>query len=137
MLELSSDAIGIGVVARDGETMMRYYEETLGLNRFATIVIPGVGTLNQFKVGAGIFKVLVPEGSPPAAGVPGVPWEATGMRYWTIYVPDLDALLATCATAGCVPLTGIVAPRPGIRYALVPDPEGNVLEIIETEHLPT
>src|SRR5690606_4388949 len=120
----------------DGDALLRYYEEILGLHRFATIKVPGVGTLNQFKVGAGILKVLVPEDEAPDGSAPGVPWAATGMRYWATSVPDPDAAPARCASGGCEPLSGIVEPRPGIRYALVPDPEGNVLEIIETEHLP-
>ena len=50
-----------------------------------------------------------------------------------IVVRDIDAAVATCAAAGApIPLP-VLQLAPGIRIAMIEDPEGNVVEFLETK----
>ena len=69
---------------------------------------------------------------PPATAPPGGLGGATGYRYWTISVSNLDELVGACGDGGykvAVPPTEI---RPGIKIAMVEDPDGNWVEFLET-----
>ena len=65
-------------------------------------------------------------GAPPG-GIAG----ATGYRYWTISVENLEEITGQCEAAGhkvAVPITQI---RPGVRISMVEDPDGNWVEFLE------
>ncbi len=48
-------------------------------------------------------------------------------------VDDIDAAVATCEAAGApIPLP-VLELAPGIRIAMIEDPEGNVVEFLETK----
>ncbi|MFK0283814.1 VOC family protein [Streptomyces sp. NPDC090499] len=76
-------------------------------------------------------------GSSPTA--PADPFAATAVQTFThlaLQVPDLDTAFARltgeCAAAPVSPpAPGVSA---GMRYAYVADPEGNLLELIQTSH---
>jgi catechol 2,3-dioxygenase-like lactoylglutathione lyase family enzyme len=64
----------------------------------------------------------------PAA--PGGIQGAVGYRYWTMSVSNLSEMVQTCSNAGVplvVPETEI---RPGVRIAIVTDPDGNWVEFL-------
>ena len=72
------------------------------------------------------------EKTPPAKAPTGGIAGATGYRYWTISVNNLEEITAQCEEAGRkvrVPVTEI---RPGIRISIVEDPDGNWVEFLES-----
>ena len=131
MIELSRDVLDLGAVAYDTPAMLTFYGDVLGFPRSGSLEFPGVGTLHRFAVGSNTIKILEPErplDGPPASGMP---WEKAGLRYWTVHVADLDAVLTRLAGAGVQPAMGVVVPAPGIRYTIVSDPDGNGIELVE------
>jgi lactoylglutathione lyase len=50
-------------------------------------------------------------------------------------VDDIDAAIAKCERAGFPSVKGIVELRPGVRMALVPDPEGNFIEFAQYDNI--
>ena len=75
-----------------------------------------------------------------AAALPGAaeflsPWlqaQATGYRYWTISVSNLSELVQQCEAAGVTVAVPITELRPGITIAIVEDPDGNWVELLES-----
>ena len=60
---------------------------------------------------------------------PGGMLGATGIRYLTFWVADMDELLQRAAAAGRrVPIARTTV-RPGVDIAMVEDPDGNWVEI--------
>ena len=85
----------------------------------------------QLAVGECTVKLVTHEPTPEAANPPGGSRGGTGLRYWTMGVDDIDAAVAKCEAAGApipLPVTQLM---PGIRIAMIEDPEGNVVEFLE------
>jgi catechol 2,3-dioxygenase-like lactoylglutathione lyase family enzyme len=119
----------IGIVPRDLERSLRFYRDTLGLNYVGARPVIQGRVLHLFDCDGGILKLLeLPAGSAaPTHEAPGLFQTATGMRWATMNVEDLDWYLARCDQVQ-VPVTEI---RPGLRMAIVEDPDGNAIELVE------
>lgn len=131
-VQLGKDSVDLGIVVRDGEAALRFYRDTLGLEHVADTPMPtGGGTMHRLMCGTSLIKVIeydqVPEAANPGGGITG----ASGYRYWTISVTNLDEMVQSCEAAGYrLPM----APReirPGVRIAMVEDPDGNWVELLE------
>ena len=85
-VEIKKAAIDIGIITKDIDAMMTFYGETLGLELEGSIPMPGGGTMNRFKVGDSVIKVIELDPAAPADAAPGGIRGAAGYRYWTITV---------------------------------------------------
>ena len=65
-IEVQKRAIDIGIIAKDIDAMKTFYSEVLGLELEASIPMPGGGTMNRFKVGDSIIKVIELDPAAPA-----------------------------------------------------------------------
>jgi catechol 2,3-dioxygenase-like lactoylglutathione lyase family enzyme len=90
---------------------------------------PGI----QYRLQAGdrlVLKVTVPEAVPRSDGDPEHPLASTGLRYVTLYVTDLDGVVARATALG-----GSIEQPPtadlGAPLALIRDPDGNLYEVVE------
>ena len=128
---LAKDSIDLGIVVSDGAKALAFYRDTLGLEHVADTPMPGGGTMHRVMCGTTLLKLVHLDSAPPAVAPPGGIRGATGYRYFTISVSNLDALAAECEAAG---YTIVVPPRdlrPGIRIAIVEDPDGNNVEFLQ------
>lgn len=131
-VQLTKDSIDLGIVVNDGAKALAFYRDTLGFEHVADTPMPGGGTMHRLMCGSSLIKVVVPETPPPAKAPPGGIQGATGYRYWTISVANLEELVAACEAGGyrvAVPVREI---RPGVSIAIVEDPEGNWVELLRT-----
>lgn len=127
-MHVKKDSIDLGIVVKDVEGCLRFYGEHLGLARLGDLPVPG-GTMYRFQAGSSLIKLLHMGGGQPATP-PGLAG-ALGYRYYTITVDDLDAAAAELEAKG-VPM--VLRPRelvPGLRVAMVTDPDGNVVELLQ------
>jgi predicted enzyme related to lactoylglutathione lyase len=85
----------------------------------------------QFACGPCIVKLVTHERTPASANPPGGSRGGTGLRYWTMGVDDIEAAVAKCEAAGAPIPLGVTQLVPGIRIAMIEDPEGNVVEFLE------
>ena len=129
--ELTKAALDIGVITRNAEPMVAFYHKVLGLPLEAVIPMPSGGSMYRLKAGNSLIKIVQLDNPPAFDSAPGGIPAATGCRYWTLYVADLAATVALCEQAGrpiAVPPKTI---RPGVSIAMVEDPDGNWLELLE------
>ncbi|MFF1747429.1 VOC family protein [Streptomyces mirabilis] len=133
MTGFAFDHVGLSVA--DLDTQRRFYTEALGFQqehctefrdahiRIALLRAPG---------GAGL-ELTERAGSTPqrftdafdGAGV-------QGYFHWALTVADLDTAMAAAAAAGARTVTTpAAAARPGIRFAYLADPEGNLIELLQ------
>lgn len=131
-VEVKKAAIDIGIVAKDISAMLKFYGETLGLEFEAAIPMPGGGTMNRFKVGDSVIKVIELDPAAPADAAPGGIRGAHGYRYWTITVGNLAASIEKAAAAGAKVVVPAKVVREGVTIAIVADPDGNWVELLET-----
>jgi predicted enzyme related to lactoylglutathione lyase len=124
--------IDLGLVVRDIDAVLPFYRDVVGLPVAIDFPLPG-SHMWQLAVGDCMLKLVTHDRTPEAANPPGGSRGGTGLRYFTIGTDDIDAAVAKCEAAGApIPLP-VTALMPGIRIAMVEDPEGNVLEFLETK----
>ena len=131
-MEVQKRAIDIGIIAKDIDTMMTFYGKVLGLELEASIPMPGGGTMNRFKVGDSIIKLIELEPPAPAESPPGGIRGATGYRYWTIHTPNLESVVNKIKDSGYKVVVPAKVIREGITIAIVADPDGNWVELLES-----
>lgn len=133
-VELARAALDLGIVVRDSRRSLAFYRDLLGLVHEGDMAMPvgGGGTMHRLRCGDSLVKLVkfdaVPEDHAPRGGIDA----ATGFRYVTLHVTNLDELVTSCREAKvkvAVPPTGI---RPGVRIAMVQDPDGNLVEFVQS-----
>ena len=67
----------------------------------------------------------------PADAAPGGIRGASGYRYWTITVGNLEASVDKAAAAGAKIVVPAKVVREGITIAIIADPDGNWVELLE------
>jgi lactoylglutathione lyase len=127
--KINNDAIEIGIVVRDAEKSLAFYRDVLGLEYLGDLTFPG-NHMWRFQAGKSVVKLLAQDPAPDAANPPGdVP--ATGFRYLSLYVSNLEEVVSDVQAAGCPIAIPITEFQPGARFAFVEDPEGNRIELLD------
>ena len=129
-LRLTKRAIDLGIVTTNGPAMLAFYRDVLELKYLREMPMPiGGGVMHQLACGDSIIKLVVLDSTPdkaPPGGIAG----ATGIRYWTITVDDVAAMLQHCADAGHPAIGKPKEIRPGVKIGIVADPDGNWVEFL-------
>jgi glyoxylase I family protein len=127
----AKDSIDLGIVTANPEAMIAFYRDVLGFEDQGDLAMPG-GGLRRLGCGTSSIKIVSLKRDPPATAPPGGIGGATGYRYFTITVTNLDEIVAACEAAGAaiaIPTREIV---PGHRVAIIEDPDGNWVEFLES-----
>ncbi len=128
---LTKDSIDLGIVVRDADASLAFYRDTLGLDYQGEMPMPGGAVMHRLLAGTSLVKLVSHGETPAASAPPGGIGGASGYRYWTMTVSNLDETTADCEEAGYnVP----VSPReirPGIKISMIEDPDGNWVELLE------
>ncbi len=129
---LSKDAIDLGIVTTNGAAMLGFYRDTLGLEHEGDMPMPGgSGTMHRLLCGSSLIKIVVLDREPPARAPGGGIQGATGYRYWTISVSNIETMTETCQQAGYKVVIPVTEIRPGVRISMISDPDGNWVELLE------
>ncbi|WP_338064854.1 VOC family protein [Tomitella gaofuii] len=79
-----------------------------------------------------LVKIMVPAAPPTQAPqTPAQFWDRAGLAYCTLWVDALDDVVRRCGDHGGTVAAEPVEIRPGVRTALLRDPDGNTLEVME------
>ena len=127
--DLTKDSIDLGIVTTDAAAAVGFYRDVLGFEDQGEMPMPG-GTMHRLACGSSVIKIVSPRNPPPASAPPGGIQGATGYRYWTITVGNLDELVAACEAAGRKVVVPVTELRPGVTIAIVEDPDGNWVEFL-------
>lgn len=122
--------IDVGVVVRDIDACLPFYRDVLGLPVVREVKRDTSG-MWELACGPCRIRLMAQDPAPEAANPLGGLRGATGLRFWSMEVEDIDAAVGRCQTAGATVSVPIVESRPGVRIAMVEDPEGNTIEFIE------
>lgn len=128
LIKPAKEAIDVGIYVSDIQKSLDFYQGALGLEKEGEAPIV-FGTIHRLRFGASDIKLIDPKKVPPA-GILGL-HKQLGFRYITFQVTGLSDLCAGLKEKGVaftVPETEI---RPGVRIAMITDPDGNILEFVE------
>jgi catechol 2,3-dioxygenase-like lactoylglutathione lyase family enzyme len=132
-VKVAKDAIDLGIVTTHGEAMLAFYRDVLGFEHEGDIAMEHVGikVMHRLWFGRSLIKLVVPVKDPGVPAAPGGIQGATGYRYWTMTIHNLDEVLSAVQAAGHKIVRPRTEVRPGVAIGMVEDPDGNWVEFIQ------
>ena len=89
----------------------------------------GFGTMHRLRFGESDFKLIEPKTVPPGGAI-GLE-KQLGYRYVTFVIENLSQLCEDLKKNGVEFTVTEREIRPGVRIAMVKDPDGNIVEFVE------
>lgn len=132
-ISFTSNAIDIGIVTSNKDSILNFYVNVLGFLNEAQIPFPGLGTVNKLSYGEGFIKVLVLDNEPKNQNPIGDFSISNGIRYMTIHLNNLIELINICSQNKVKIVNSGMIIRPGVTVALIQDPDGNLIELMQVE----
>jgi catechol 2,3-dioxygenase-like lactoylglutathione lyase family enzyme len=136
MATFAFDHVGLSVADLDAQR--RFYGEALGLvEEEGRVEIPAAQIRTVVLRASNGLKIELIErrGSTPHQFKDAYEGAGTqGYFHWSLNVDDLEAAFEAVLAAGATPVSAPAnAARPGLRFAYVKDPEGNLIELVHAE----
>lgn len=130
-LDLAKDSIDLGIVTKDVDAMLKFYRDTLGLEVEGEMQMPGGGHMTRLLCGTSTIKLVVNRKEPEGSALPGGIQGATGYRYWTISIKNLEEATNECKEAGYTVIVPPTEIREGVSISMIEDPDGNWVELLQ------
>lgn len=129
---IAKPGLDLGIVTNNGDAMLEFYRDVVGLEFEATMKLEAVGIsrMDRLRCNDSVLKLVTTTGDVPASTGGGLEG-CTGLRYFTITVDDIAAAVADCEAAGRSIVWPLLEVRPGVTIAMVEDPDGNWVEFIQ------
>jgi catechol 2,3-dioxygenase-like lactoylglutathione lyase family enzyme len=121
-------SLDLGVIVSDIKASLNFYQNILGLE-FVGITPLWFGTMHRLRFGTSDFKLIEPKSIPPQ-GIIGLE-NQLGFRYVTFVIENLAQLCSDLKNEGIEFALSETETRPGVRIAMVKDPDGNIVEFVE------
>jgi catechol 2,3-dioxygenase-like lactoylglutathione lyase family enzyme len=128
MMKPAKDSMDLGILASDIKASLNFYQNILGLE-FVGISQVWFGTMHRLRFGTSDFKLIEPKTVPPKGAI-GLE-KQVGFRYVTFVIKNLSELCAELKAKGIEFALPEKEIRPGVRIAMVKDPDGNIVEFVE------
>ena len=128
MMKPAKDSMDLGILASDIQASLNFYQKILGLQFVGTSDV-WFGTMHRLRFGTSDFKLLEPKTVPPKGAI-GLE-KQLGFRYVTFVIKNLSELCAELKAKGIEFALPEKEVRPGVRIAMVKDPDGNIVEFVE------
>ena len=126
---LNKDILEIGIVVSDAERSLTFYRDVLGLPYLGDLTFPGAH-MWRFGAGTSVIKLLEHDPAPKTANPRGDD-PAVGFRYMSLYVSNIDEVIADCTAFGCAVPIPVTAFGDAVKFAFVEDPDGNRIELLD------
>ena len=120
----------VGLVSAD-RALVDFLAEVFELEPLPPLTA-GPGVLHRLQLpGDAVLKVMVPNDPPAATDASGPFFAVTGIRYLTLWVDDLDGVIERATARNGRVQHGPAQLAPGVRIAVLQDPDGNAIEVVE------
>ena len=128
MMKPAKESLDLGIVVSDIKASLHFYRDILGLEFVGNTPV-WFGTMHRLRFGTSDFKLIEPQKVPPKGAI-GLE-NQVGFRYVTFQVKSLSELCAEIKSQGVEFTLPEKEIRPGVRIAMVKDPDGNIVEFVE------
>jgi catechol 2,3-dioxygenase-like lactoylglutathione lyase family enzyme len=128
MMEVAKDSLDVGILVSDIKASLNFYQNILGLE-FVDERPLWFGKMHRLRFGSSDFKLIDPHTRPPKGPI-GLESQL-GFRYVTFVVKNLSKLCAELQSKGIGFVMAEQEIRPGVRIAMVKDPDDNIVEFVE------
>ncbi|OGP51471.1 MAG: hypothetical protein A2Y79_08120 [Deltaproteobacteria bacterium RBG_13_43_22] len=128
MMKPAKNSLDIGLISSDIKASLNFYQNLLGLEFVGTMPL-WFGTMHRLRFGESDFKLIEPKEVPPGGAI-GLE-KQLGFRYVTFVIENLSQLCNDLKKNGIEFTVAEREIRPGVRIAMVKDPDGNIVEFVE------
>lgn len=125
-------SLDAGLVTNDRQAALAFWSGLLGFPQLGEVTFPGM-TIIRLGVGDSVLRILVPDDPAPQLASTGDLASETGLRYLTLQVANLDALVAAAQSGGYPVPHPPHEIRPGVRAAMIGDGAGVLIELQQVE----
>jgi predicted enzyme related to lactoylglutathione lyase len=126
---MTLERLETGIVSTD-RALVDFYAEVFDLEPVDPDAYP-TGQLHRLVIPGGFLKVFVPTDPPAPAPATERFTDLTGIRYFTARVDDLEGVVDRATARGGAVVMPAFELRPGVRLAILTDPDGNTIEVAE------
>ena len=141
-----TSALEVGLPVIDLERMLRFYSDALGCveqrradipaGLSSAIAVAEAGYVNVWLAtpNGEVIKLIAPPTAPAAQTTAEFLSARTGFAFLTFYCADIEDTLARAEAAGASLRSerGLLSGEIGTKLCFFADPEGNVIELVET-----
>ncbi len=127
----AKESLDVGLLVGNIQANLHFYKDILGLKLIETAPVR-TGTMYRLRFGSSDFKLIDPKPMPPQGPI-GLESQL-GFRYVTFVIQNLSEVCAHLKGQGMEFVSQEREIRPGVRIALVKDPDGNVVEFLERKN---
>jgi catechol 2,3-dioxygenase-like lactoylglutathione lyase family enzyme len=136
-MSLSARPHHVALSVADLDSQHRWYQLAFGLNAIVEqLDLPELNVRTVvLRASSGLqLELIEREGSRPQSFTDPLQASLTqGFGHWALELDDLDEAFAFLSAEGAEPVSPPAsAVQPGARFAYVRDPEGNLLELIQS-----
>ena len=128
MMEPAKDSLDLGILVSDIKKSLNFYQDLLGL-KFVGETPLWFGTMHRLRFGTSDFKLIEPNKVPPN-GPTGLEGQL-GFRYVTFVINNLSKVCSELNSRGIEFVLPEKEIHPGVRIAMVKDPDGNIVEFVQ------
>lgn len=128
MMEPVKESLDLGILVSDIKSSLNFYQNILGLEFIEERPI-WFGTMYRLRFGSSDFKLIAPRTLPPKGPI-GLE-NQLGFRYVTFVIKNLSKLCTELKGKGIDFVLPEKELRPGVRIAMVKDPDGNIVEFVQ------
>ena len=128
MMKPAKDSLDVGVLVGDINKSLEFYHEWLGLPLIGERTV-WYGVIHRLRYGHSDFKLVAPN-EKLEKGAIGLERQL-GYRYVTFEVQNLSEICAMLKQKGVTFCVEEREPMPGVRFAMVEDPDGNTVEFLQ------
>ena len=132
----TKDAIDVGIVTTNPQPMLDFYLKSLGFT-YDRQLDADIGAIHRLVFGRSYLKIVEAAAKTPGHQA-GHITAGTGYRYLTLEVDDLEDTWSRLVADGVAVLEPLRADAHlGVSLAMVLDPDGNVVEILQRKPAPS
>lgn len=127
-LEPAKESLDVLIVARDIQRSLAFYQGRLGLEKVEEILTP-FGKVHRLRFGTSLIKLMDPT-HVPASGPVGLD-QQLGIRCVCFRIRNLESAWRSLRADGVEFTMDAAEVMPGMHVAMLKDPDGNIVELIE------
>ena len=130
LLNPAKDSVDLLIFVSDIRKSLDFYQGALSLENTQSLETP-YGTVHRLRYGTSIVKLMDPK-QVPAAGPIGLEMQL-GFRCLSFVIHDLSRVCRALEERGVEFTVAETQVLPGMRIAMVKDPDGNIIEFVERD----
>jgi catechol 2,3-dioxygenase-like lactoylglutathione lyase family enzyme len=130
MMEVADNGILFGLVVRDADASLDFYQNTLGMKLGWSEPMNEGGTQHYLKFKGGHLKLFAPDTAPAEGSQKGV--DHTGYNLLTFVVTNIQDMCKVFDEKTVQIITPVQTTDTGVQWMIIADPEGNRIELAQT-----